>query len=119
MTAMSMPETTVDKDRFLAANEHDIRFAWQVFAMEPISIAHSMETTSDEHFRLRIFALNSLHDTPSLVGCSRVHKQRLSARMTRADPRVDAAWLFILTCASEVEHIGVRQKQLIMKRPVE
>ena len=62
-------------DACLTANERDIRFLQRVFAMEPIAISHSMETPPDDHFRLRIFALNGLHDAPSLFGCSRVHNE--------------------------------------------
>ena len=41
--------------------------------MKSVAIPHSMETSPDDHFPFRIFALDGLHDTPSLFGCSRIH----------------------------------------------
>ena len=51
--------------------------------MEPIAISPSMETPPDNHFRLRIFVLNGLHDAPSLFGCSRVHNEHDLAYVKR------------------------------------
>ena len=70
-----MPKTAMHEYRFPSADERDIRSSREVFAMEPIAVSHSMETPPDCHFRLRIRALNGLHDAPSLFVCPCVHNE--------------------------------------------
>ena len=70
---MQMPEAAVHEDRLPSAYEHNIRFPGKIVAVQPIAVPHGVEAPPDEHFRFRIPALDSLHDTASLFTSARVH----------------------------------------------
>jgi hypothetical protein len=56
-----MPETSVDKDDFLAARKSDIWFSWQIGAVEAKSVSERMDQLSDDHFGRRILASDAAH----------------------------------------------------------
>jgi len=56
-----MPETAVDEYRFAARAKDQIRFAWKVFSMKPVSIPHSMNKAADHHLGLHVFRPDTAH----------------------------------------------------------
>jgi len=53
---MSMPETTVDENDCPEPGQNDVRPPRHARHMEPITKAPSMQASSDQHFRPRVFA---------------------------------------------------------------
>jgi len=58
---MLMPKAAVYKDRFASAREHNIRFAREILAVQPESVALSMQKRPQQHFRLCVFTADPAH----------------------------------------------------------
>lgn len=56
-----MPVATVHKDHGLVFRKNKVRFARQIFPVEPISQTLPVAFATDEHFGLRAAALNARH----------------------------------------------------------
>ena len=66
--SVTVPEAAVHEDRLAPASEHDIRPSGHVLAMQAIAISHGVKATPHDHLRLRVAALDRLHDAPGAVG---------------------------------------------------
>jgi hypothetical protein len=53
---VGMPETAVNKYRLPEFWQYDVRFARQVFAMQPKPIAHRMQKSPNRHFGAGVLA---------------------------------------------------------------
>jgi hypothetical protein len=67
MTGMSMPETAVCKNDSLVPGKYHVRFSREVPVMEFIPEAQLVKALSENHFRLRIFALDTGHHSTSFL----------------------------------------------------
>lgn len=58
---MLMPEATMHKDNCSAGGENYVRFAWQIFAVKTVTVAHTMNEAAYGHFRAGILAAYTPH----------------------------------------------------------
>lgn len=70
---MLMPETAVDKDCLLSANERQVRFPRKVLAVEPIPIAEAMHQPAHKKLRLHSFAPDRPHICTAALWRERIH----------------------------------------------
>ena len=64
---MGMPETAVNEDHGPELRQRDVGFAGQILAVQPVAIAHPVQSTSNQHLRLRIRAFNRSHVAATLL----------------------------------------------------
>ena len=70
---MSVPETAVDENRFLAPGEHEIWLAWKGRCVEAIAIAHPVDELSNHLLSPTSLALDAGHTLAALVRCQGIH----------------------------------------------
>jgi hypothetical protein len=61
LAGMGVPETSMHKNQFAPSSEHNVRFAGQVAAMKPVSIAKAKEDSPHRQFRGCVLAGDSAH----------------------------------------------------------
>ena len=71
--SMAVPKTSVNENDLVAAWEHQIGVPGQIFVMEFVTVPHSMDETSYQHLRLRVFRANPAHPFASLDRSQGVH----------------------------------------------
>lgn len=60
---MTVPKAAVNKYHLPPAWKYEVGFTWQVSAVQPESVTHSMGEATHEEFGLSVLALNGPHDT--------------------------------------------------------
>ena len=58
---MPMPEATMDEYANPQPRQHDIRFPRQILAMQPVTIAVSVQKPAHQHFRFCVLPLDARH----------------------------------------------------------
>ncbi len=53
-TVVTMPETAMNENHFSYCGENQVWFAWEVFPMEPVAVAHAVDRPPRQHFRFCI-----------------------------------------------------------------
>jgi hypothetical protein len=64
---MHMKETAVYIDYLSMSHKNHVWFAGKIFLVKSISIAHSMDNRSNDHFRSGVAISNTRHVEPSLL----------------------------------------------------
>lgn len=62
---VSVPEATMDEDNCSSPRESDIRRAWQSAIMNAKSIAHSVQSPTNEALRTGVLTPDSAHNIAS------------------------------------------------------
>jgi hypothetical protein len=70
---MRVPEAPVHKDRRSILRQNNIRLSWQIFSMEPVSVAQGVKDRPDAHFRLCVSVLNRGHVAAALLLSVNIH----------------------------------------------
>lgn len=87
---MSMPEATVDKDGLAARPEDKVWLSGEVFAVEPVPVAHGVNQPAHDHLGLRVRGFDRSHD----VAADWISRCRLlrhsQPRRTRSRPARDS-----------------------------
>ena len=68
LAAVHVPEAAVDKDDRAEPGEHEVGFAGEMFAVEPIAESGGMQQSTNEHFGFRVAPSNAGHVVASLLG---------------------------------------------------
>lgn len=66
---MLVPKTTVHENDLAAGRKYEVRFSWQVLAVQPVAVAHAVDKTANEHFGLGILGADAAHSLASLGSC--------------------------------------------------
>ena len=69
---MPMPKTSMHEDNLAAPWENNIRTAWQVFLVKPVTITHRMNETPNGQFGAGVTASNQTHSLASFTGAERI-----------------------------------------------
>jgi len=59
---MSVPEASMNENRFPFARKDEVWLSGKVSAMQPISIAEAMQEAANSHFGAGIAAAHAFHD---------------------------------------------------------
>ena len=70
---MPVPKTAMHEYGLLATGKDQVRTAGKRLSMQAVSIAFGMDKSTDDHFRLGVFASYSRHDPTSVFGGQAVH----------------------------------------------
>ena len=64
---MSVPEASVHEDAGAVFAQHDVRFSWQAWMVEPVSESVRPQVFPDKDFRLGVLAFNCRHVVVALL----------------------------------------------------
>jgi hypothetical protein len=65
---VTVPEAAMHEYYHAVFRQNDIWFSWEVFSVEPVSVAESVKRRPNPHFRFGIPALYRRHVTAALCG---------------------------------------------------
>lgn len=74
---MLMPEASVHKDHLAARRKYKVGLARKILAMQPITVAHSVDKAANQHFGLHALALDAPHVFGAVLGGELVHHRQL------------------------------------------
>src|ERR1035441_6220673 len=72
-----VPETSVHKNDFTSAPEHQVWISRQAAVVQPVSVPHTVDQAPDRHLRLRVLRPNPAHPLTALHGGQGVHTASL------------------------------------------
>jgi hypothetical protein len=64
---MSVPEASVHEDAGAVFAQHDVRFSWQAWMIEPVSESVRPQEFPDKDFRLGVLAFDCRHVVVTLL----------------------------------------------------
>ena len=71
--AVKMPEASMNKNHFTAGSKNKIRLAGQIELMQPVTVAHSMNEPTHQHFGHHALALYTPHVLRTAFSSELVH----------------------------------------------
>src|ERR1017187_9737919 len=75
--AVPVPETSVHKNDFTSAPEHQVWVSRQAADVQSVSVPHAVNQAPDRHLRLRVLRPNPAHPLTALRGGQGVHTASL------------------------------------------
>ena len=70
---MSVPKTPMHEYHLAAAPKNQIGFTGQVFAVQPVAVAHAVYKAAHDHFRFHPCAFNLAHVFAAPLGSEIIH----------------------------------------------
>lgn len=71
---VAMPEAAVHEDGFASAAKYEVGGAREAAVVQPVTKAHRVQETADEHLRFAVAPSDPRHSGATLIGSERIHR---------------------------------------------